>query len=161
MLYDHVMIPFDGSPSAHAALREAVRYAKDDPGLALSIVRIVDTEKLVIDELEVKGKGPLSDNPSEELHALYEHVSADAERQLRKTVDAHIAGLMNKVVVEVLRETSPGEQIVDYSIEHDCDLIVMGSRGLGALRGILGSVSNYVLRNADIPVLVVKEGTID
>ncbi|MFR4802462.1 MAG: universal stress protein [Eggerthellaceae bacterium] len=35
----------------------------------------------------------------------------------------------------------------------------MGSRGLGALRGILGSVSSYVLRNADVPVLIVKEGT--
>ena len=32
-------------------------------------------------------------------------------------------------------------------------------RGLGALRGILGSVSSYVLRNADVPVLIVKEGT--
>ena len=53
----------------------------------------------------------------------------------------------------------PGGQIVTYAIDNLCDLIVMGSRGLGALRGILGSVSSYVLRNADVPVLIVKEGT--
>ena len=53
---------------------------------------------------------------------------------------------MNKVYIELLQETQPGGQIVTYAIDNLCDLIVMGSRGLGALRGILGSVSSYVLR---------------
>ena len=67
---------------------------------------------------------------------------------------------MNKVYIELLQETQTGGQIVTYAIDNLCDLIVMGSRGLGALRGILGSVSSYaVLRNADVPVLIVKEGT--
>ena len=51
---------------------------------------------------------------------------------------------MNKVYIELLQETQPGGQIVTYAIDNLCDLIVMGSRGLGALRGILGSVSSYV-----------------
>ena len=41
MLYDNIMIPYDGSASSKAALAEAVRFAKDDPGLTLRIVQII------------------------------------------------------------------------------------------------------------------------
>ena len=64
---------------------------------------------------------------------------------------------MNEISFEFLEETVPGEQIVAYAEDHGCDLIVMGSRGLGALRGILGSVSSHVLRQAKVPVLIVKQ----
>ena len=48
------------------------------------------------------------------------------------------------------------DTIVDASKYYNCDIIVMGSRGLGAIRGMLGSVSFGVLRNAELPVLIVK-----
>ena len=63
---------------------------------------------------------------------------------------------MNRIVIEFLEETAPGPQIVSYARDNGCDLIVMGSRGLGALRGMLGSVSSHVLREAEMPVMVVK-----
>ena len=46
--------------------------------------------------------------------------------------------------------------LADYAKHHDVDLIVMGRRGLGAIRGMLGSVSYSLLRETDIPVLTVK-----
>ena len=64
--------------------------------------------------------------------------------------------LMNEKRVCLLPEVHPGDQIVKYAQENGCGLIIMGSRGLGALRGMLGSVSSYVLREAQVPVLVVK-----
>ena len=93
------------------------------------------------------------------LQATFAAVTAEAEERLRRRIDPLLKGLMNKVHVELLQETSPGDQIVTYAVDNGCDLIVMGSRGLGALRGMLGSVSSFVLRNADVPVLIVKEGT--
>ncbi|MBQ1615172.1 MAG: universal stress protein, partial [Selenomonas sp.] len=37
------------------------------------------------------------------------------------------------------------------------DLIIMGSRGLGIVKGVLlGSVSQYIVEQAKCPVLVVK-----
>ena len=46
--------------------------------------------------------------------------------------------------------------ICDLAKEKNADLIVMGSRGLNALRRtFLGSVSEYVLHHAHIPTTVV------
>lgn len=58
--------------------------------------------------------------------------------------------------VELL-QGSPAEVILNYSKEHDVDVIVIGSRGLGGIREfVLGSVSHNVVQSARIPVLVVK-----
>lgn len=159
MLYDNIMIPYDGSASSKAALAEAVRFAKDDPGLTLRIVQIIDTDQLAIDKLEAEGRDEQIVSTSGTLQATFAAVTAEAEERLRRRIDPLLKGLMNKVHVELLQETSPGDQIVTYAVDNGCDLIVMGSRGLGALRGMLGSVSSFVLRNADVPVLIVKEGT--
>ena len=148
MLYDNIMIPYDGSASSKAALAEAVRFAKDDPGLTLRIVQIIDTDQLAIDKLEAEGRDEQTVASSAMLQKTYEEVTEEASKALHREIDPLLSGLMNKVYIELLQETQPGGQI-----------IVMGSRGLGALRGILGSVSSYVLRNADVPVLIVKEGT--
>ena len=159
MLYDNIMIPYDGSASSKAALAEAVRFAKDDPGLTLRIVQSIDTDKLAIDKLEAEGRDGQTVASSAMLQKTYEEVTEEASKALHREIDPLLSGLMNKVYIELLQETQPGGQIVTYAIDNLCDLIVMGSRGLGALRGILGSVSSYVLRNADVPVLIVKEGT--
>ena len=49
------------------------------------------------------------------------------------------------------------DEIVAYADSHDADLIIVGSRGRGALAGtLLGSVSRGVLRESRRPVLIVR-----
>jgi len=52
----------------------------------------------------------------------------------------------------------PRDEILEFAAKNDCDYIVMGSRGRSGLKSIwLGSVSDYVVRKASVPVLVVHE----
>ncbi len=56
---------------------------------------------------------------------------------------------------EILEGTPP-EQIVELARARNAPLIVVGSRGLGAVAGaLLGSVSSAIIHRADRPVLVV------
>ena len=51
---------------------------------------------------------------------------------------------------------SPGEKICDVAQNEHVSFIIMGSRGLNALRRTFtGSVSDYVLRHSHVPVTVV------
>ena len=58
----------------------------------------------------------------------------------------------------ILRSGSPGEGICEIANQYDAKIIVMGTRGLGKIRRtLLGSVSNYVLHHAHIPVIIVPK----
>mgnify|MGYP001087869634 CR=1 FL=1 len=59
--------------------------------------------------------------------------------------------------VERLLEGPPRQAIADVAKHENCDLIVIGSRGLSDLEGLfLGSVTHRVLRVAPCPVMVIR-----
>lgn len=157
MLYDNVMVPFDGSEPAQAALAEAVRFAREDPGLTLHIVQIADLGQRAIERMSEQGADLADGAMPAGMREAVEAETTAATEQLHRQIDPIVGKLMNEVIVRILEESHPGSQIIAYAQEHHCDLIAMGSRGLGAVRGILGSVSSYVLREAPVPVLVVKD----
>jgi nucleotide-binding universal stress UspA family protein len=54
-------------------------------------------------------------------------------------------------------EGEPADEILRVAADREADLVVLGSRGLGAIRSaLLGSVSRAVVSGTDRPVLVVK-----
>jgi len=60
-------------------------------------------------------------------------------------------------IKEELIEGPEAEAILNVAQTREADLIVMGTRGLGSLRGLLlGSVSNKVIQQAPCPVLLVR-----
>ena len=64
------------------------------------------------------------------------------------------AGVKVKSVFEV---GSPGPALLAVAKKYNADLIVMGSRGLGPLKGLfMGSVSSYVTSHSTCPVLIIK-----
>jgi len=60
-------------------------------------------------------------------------------------------------VVSEIISGSPHKQLIDYAERHGIDLIVMGTHGRTGLdRYLLGSVTERVVRTADMPVLTVR-----
>ncbi|TPX65387.1 hypothetical protein SpCBS45565_g05219 [Spizellomyces sp. 'palustris'] len=99
-----------------------------------------------------------------------ESISKQAEQYASKILDeatnvinehAEYLGQNAKISHEIyaLKGGDPRDVIVDFCHERAADVLVLGSRGLGAFRRtILGSVSEYCVRHAPCPVVVVREG---
>mgnify|MGYP005835160065 CR=1 FL=1 len=61
------------------------------------------------------------------------------------------------VIKDFIVEGSPGETIAKFAQDNNFDLIIMGSRGLGLIKGVLmGSVSSYVIHNAKCSSMIIK-----
>jgi nucleotide-binding universal stress UspA family protein len=98
----------------------------------------------------------VSDTEVDRAWALAEQ---DGTAALQRTVE----GLGAAAPVEqVTRSGDAGPAICRLAEEVEADVIVVGSRGRGALkRALLGSVSTHVTNNAPCPVVVVRAGTED
>ena len=76
---------------------------------------------------------------------------ADAECVLRQAV----ARIPEEIpVTTVVARGRAGPQIVAHARSGAYDAILLGARGVGRVGALAGSVSQYVLRHADVPVLV-------
>jgi len=81
----------------------------------------------------------------EVLQAFSEEVKVDEEDQTFVT---------DKILI---KDGAPAEIIVQTAIEQNCDLVVMGTHGHGAIADVLiGSTAKWVVRQSLIPVLVIR-----
>jgi nucleotide-binding universal stress UspA family protein len=89
-----------------------------------------------------------------ELEMLQEKTRSDGEAIVHAAVDTlGIDGVETRVL-----EGRPGPTLCSFATEVAADAIVMGTRGRGRVkRALLGSVCDYVVRNAPCPVVVVGE----
>jgi nucleotide-binding universal stress UspA family protein len=81
--------------------------------------------------------------------------TSEAAQILHKAEET-LGSIPAKINKEVI-EGSIAEAILEVAATRQCDLIVMGSRGLGRLEGaLLGSNSQKVVSHASCPVLIVR-----
>ena len=96
--------------------------------------------------------------------ALWGFSETEVQRRWVDEAKAKLAGLcpadeQTTLPVHTAVEIGPpADGIVGYADEHPIDLIVMGTRGRGAVRQLLlGSVAADVVRRAPCPVLTVRD----
>ncbi|TJY41128.1 universal stress protein [Cohnella pontilimi] len=142
-MYQHILAAYDGSEASRKALQQAVAIAKGAPGTKLTVVHALYQPTYAFGEF---GFIPPED---------YDRRVKEYEAKLLDEAKDQAASLSN--VDFAVLTGYPASAILEYAKQNNCDLIVMGSRGLGAVREwMLGSVSHYVVQRAQIPVLIVK-----
>jgi len=74
-------------------------------------------------------------------------------------MDCGLCGVV-QIKFKFVGETAknPGEELCRIAADEEADMIVIGSRGLSALRrAMIGSVSEYVVRNSGLPCVIVHQ----
>lgn len=140
-MFQKILLATDGSPDAEEALKYARDLALRD-GAQVIVVHAFDPVPSYLGD-------PWWDKVAARHAWVGQEVADKAEQRLKE------AGL-DDIVVEVLEGPS-ANAILKVAQVRECDLIVMGSRGHGALASLLlGSVSRRVLVHASMPVMIVK-----
>jgi nucleotide-binding universal stress UspA family protein len=141
-----ILICYDGSADAKAAIEHAGAVLKGEPATVLTVWDSI--EHLIA---RAPTLAPVS-NPAEADAAR----RTEAEHQAREGAElARTAGLDASSDIRE-QQTSTADAILDEAERMDASAIVMGSRGLGLLKSLLlGSVSQAVIQHADRLVIVV------
>ncbi|WP_054848597.1 universal stress protein [Methanoculleus chikugoensis] len=91
----------------------------------------------------------------------------EAQKELREEIQHRIIDTRRALERQGVKVTvrtpagNPGEEIVAAADAEGASLIVIGSHGRSNIRDrLLGTVSEYVIKNAHQPVLVIKRKTV-
>lgn len=138
-----MLLPVDGSETSSRAVEEFVRrldWYREKPEVHLLNVRV-----------------PLFGNVSmfiskEEISNYYQEEGLKSLRQARNQLEEAGVAYRHHVIVG-----EPVTMIVQFAEEIQCDQIIIGPRGLGAIKGLLlGSVASKLIQLSTVPVLLLK-----
>ena len=144
-MYQHILIPTDGSELAERAVRHGLSLAK----FAGAKVTVIIVEERLPGWLSLAGV-------------------AEAVAQSAEQIKKHAAGALDRVANAAkeagvscetiqLENVQPHQAIIATAEDKGCDLIAMSSHGRSGLSMLLiGSVTNKVLTEAKTPVLVCQ-----
>ena len=134
-----ILVPLDGSTNSFRGLDVAINMAREAHG--------------TITGLYVAG---ITKPRTNEAITSLEKILLDHAQKIMKKAKLK-AAQKGILFFDRVSYGDDGKRIVDIAERKNFDLIVIGSRGMGAAKEIfLGSTSNYVLHKSKKPVLIVK-----
>ncbi|WP_235904843.1 universal stress protein [Eggerthella guodeyinii] len=131
-----VLVAYDGSAPSAKALELARSIGAQDESVELVFVHVVKLYGL--------GTGA-------------ETVLLDEAKKVLAEMEQLADEVPNRAHTHLLKGSSPADLLLKCAQDEGCDLIVMGSRGQGGVKGFLGSVSYAVVQGSPIAVLIAKD----
>ena len=145
-MYEKILVPLDGYKTAETILPNLVKLACE------SKVKVV--------LFTVEPPGPTASRTGTSRSGLGDGVATLQKPDAR--MKAYLDSATSMLAEDGVKATGTvatgdaAEEIPAYAAEHECDLIAMSTRGYSALhRGLMGSVTDAVVRTSRVPVLTV------
>jgi nucleotide-binding universal stress UspA family protein len=140
-----ILVPIDGSAAANRALAHALVMVRGRSDALLMLVNVQSAETLDVSDISAVVSAPDDRELAarQSARALHKALAMCREAEVRHEVHA---------------ELGPVAETIDRLARRlRADQIVMGTRGLGAVRRLLlGSVATKVVQLASVPVTLVK-----
>jgi nucleotide-binding universal stress UspA family protein len=147
-MYQRILVAVDGGKSSDLAIDQAIALAKVIAGAEVRALFVADDSDVFFDVSNM--------DPSQIMAEIIEFGQAALEAAATKLREAGVAATTRLAE----RPVSPGrisETIVAEAAQWQADVIVMGTHGRrGVRRLVMGSVSEGVISQATLPVLLVR-----
>jgi nucleotide-binding universal stress UspA family protein len=141
-VFRNILVSIDGSTHAEQALTEAIDLAEATNG-----------RLTILTATPHSSSWAYSGSGSGAAQALRDELEHDAERIIRRARERLPDDLP---ATTILSHDPVGAALLSRIEDGHHDLLVMGSRGRGAVKSaVLGSVSQYMLHHSPVPVLIV------
>ena len=141
-MFQKILLATDGSSIADRAAEKALELASEITDAHITVLHIS------------------SDAPNRtELMKAHMDVKFVLESKAHKVIQKTTERLEEAGVPFALEVGlgEPADKIVKYAKDHEMELIIIGSRGLGGINSVLlGSVSQRVTQQSSCPVMIVK-----
>lgn len=145
-----ILVAYDGSPQSKEALAWAVDLSLLNKA-QVCVAKVIEAMSIAeMTALYEAGSG-------DDLVAYIEEVKA-TDRRLLEDAIATIGQRKGVAITTALLNGNIAAALINYAKETGMNMIVAGTKGHGALEGLLmGSVTRHLVSLSPIPVLVVKD----
>lgn len=140
-MYDRILVPTDGSEAAEAAAETGLELAESF-GATVHVLYVIDesASKLLLSSKSMR----------DTIAELSKRGEAATTTIADRARDAGVA-----VETDVVRGMGIHDAIVEYAVDNDVDVIVMGTAGRRGIEHFLGSTTERVITTSPVPVMAV------
>ncbi len=142
-MFRDILVCVNGSPQADQALSQAIDLATSERSRLTLLAAVPRPPYWACSPLTA---------------ACVEPLTSDLAREAKEALRAAVDRVPESIPVTTIFSQVPIREALMQRLKTGAhDLVVMGSRGRGALTAsVLGSVSHFALNHSDVPVLIVN-----